>query len=148
MSALKSSGSNALKWRSVTASAPAKVILHGEHSVVYGKLALASSIDLRTKVSIKLTSPLKKRQILRLYLLNCSKKCLDFDLETLRMCPYNMKNTNIDEVLKEKLAQIVCDNCLDEHSEHSDGIVALLYLFVAFLKESDIELMPAEINGV
>ena len=64
------------------------------------------------------------------------------------MCPYNMKNTNIDEVLKEKLAQIVCDNCLDEHSEHSDGIVALLYLFVAFLKESDIELMPAEINGV
>ena len=27
-----------------------KVILHGEHSVVYGKMALAVSIDLRTKV--------------------------------------------------------------------------------------------------
>jgi len=35
-----------VKWRSVTASAPAKVILHGEHSVVYGKLALAASIGM------------------------------------------------------------------------------------------------------
>ena len=35
--------------RIVTVTAPGKVILHGEHSVVYGKAALAVSIDLRTK---------------------------------------------------------------------------------------------------
>ena len=35
--------------RTVTVTAPGKVILHGEHSVVYGKAALAVSIDLRTK---------------------------------------------------------------------------------------------------
>ncbi len=50
----------------VRVSAPAKVILHGEHSVVYGKTALACSLDIRTTASIKpavnkkLVSMLKK----------------------------------------------------------------------------------------
>ena len=29
------------------------MILHGEHSVVFGKTALAASVDLRTSLSIK-----------------------------------------------------------------------------------------------
>ena len=37
----------------VRVSAPAKVILHGEHSVVYGKTALACSLDIRTTTSLR-----------------------------------------------------------------------------------------------
>jgi len=132
------------KWRSVTASAPAKVILHGEHSVVYGKLALAASIDLRTKVIIKLSSC--KKRSLRVNLLNYSKKSLDFDLQVLRSLRYDLKClSEIDNVLRDDLTQIVLDTCPEEHLSHSEGIVALLYLCVAISKESDLDLMPMEI---
>lgn len=43
--------------KDIVVSSPGKVILHGEHSVVYGKLALAVCINLRTKVQIRLLPP-------------------------------------------------------------------------------------------
>ncbi|AAL81761.1 mevalonate kinase [Pyrococcus furiosus DSM 3638] len=45
----------------VIASAPAKVILFGEHSVVYGKPAIAAAIDLRTFVEAELIREKKIR---------------------------------------------------------------------------------------
>lgn len=39
-------------FRQITVSAPSKVILHGEHAVVYGKTAVAASLDLRTRMHL------------------------------------------------------------------------------------------------
>ena len=111
-------------WRSITASAPAKVILHGEHSVVYGKLALAASLDLRTKVTIKNV----KRRNLRINLLSYNKTPIDLDLDVLRSLSYDLNNPCIDDILRNKLVKIVCDHCPEEHLVHSEGLVALMYL--------------------
>ena len=39
-------------FRQINVSAPSKVILHGEHAVVYGKSAVAASLDLRTRMCL------------------------------------------------------------------------------------------------
>ena len=133
-----------LKWRSITASAPAKVILHGEHSVVYGKLALAASIDLRTKVIFKLR---QKHEDMRVNLLDFSQRPLDFDLDTLRSLPYAepSSSSEIDENLRNRLENVICNNVDTEELKHKEGLLALFYILVAFMQEANLDLRPLEI---
>ena len=132
-----------LKWRSITASAPAKVILHGEHSVVYGKLALAASIDLRTKVIFKFEGQIE--DTVRVHLLDFSQRPLDFDLDTLRSLPYS-SSSEIDENLRNRLENVICNNVdTEELTKHKEGLLALIYILVAFMQEANLDLRPLEI---
>ena len=45
----------------IEASAPGKAILHGEHSVVYGKTGVVVSIDLRTKAVLRGPNPYNRK---------------------------------------------------------------------------------------
>jgi mevalonate kinase len=92
----------------IVVSAPGKVILHGEHSVVYGKTALAVSIDLRTTVRIR------------------TKQQPQSDKRQTTMINLNLPdmNANFSFVAKE-LRELACDA-----SAKDDDLVARIREFV------------------
>ena len=97
-------------WR-LEASAPGKVILHGEHSVVYGKTGVVCSIDLRTKAVLRGPNPVN-RKCLTVSLPDLGRS-YDFSVESLRQficCHSNVlldaSSTEFDQVHLH-LAQII-----------------------------------------
>lgn len=68
-------------WLEIEASAPGKFIISGEYSVVYEKQAIASAIDLRTKVTIR---PNKEAKV-RLNLKNLNN-IREWPITSLTMC--------------------------------------------------------------
>lgn len=52
----------------VTARAPGKIILSGEHAVVHGTTAVAASINLYTSITLRLPSPSETNDTLKLHL--------------------------------------------------------------------------------
>ena len=82
--------------KEICASAPGKIIFHGEHAVVYGKPAVAASLGMRTKV--KLVGVPDK------------EGCISF----------HSKDIGVERRFESDLRADIYEICQENHCRHSD----------------------------
>ncbi|EGD78365.1 hypothetical protein PTSG_09431 [Salpingoeca rosetta] len=116
----------------IRASAPGKLILHGEHAVVHGKLAVAASLDLRASLVLTLNDDAKVK--LSLAELNID---IDFPLSDLpQVSAEGASSTQLDQPLYQAIHTLVAAR--DELSEGLESrrfaVEALLYLYCGIVK--------------
>uniref|UniRef100_A0A0K0FMP8 Mevalonate kinase n=1 Tax=Strongyloides venezuelensis TaxID=75913 RepID=A0A0K0FMP8_STRVS len=124
-------------------SAPGKIILFGEHAVVYGKTAVAGAINLRAYVKL---SPTNDNTIsLSLYDLNISKTWQFENIYTisneLKKLP-NFSNFNTDEEIELSKELISKIGRIHENESHKYDIAleAFCYFITRLIIEKDIKL--------
>lgn len=137
--------------RKVTASAPAKVILFGEHAVVYGKGALVAAIDKRTTVkatpaeNIIIHAPLAPRR-------------MTFIIEGTKLVPmgeakeYKYVKTALEKVLEKNETPVGMNLRITNDAPIGAGLGSSASVVVATIAASqaflDINLSREEINEI
>ncbi|TRY55635.1 hypothetical protein DNTS_008835 [Danionella cerebrum] len=124
-----------MQTREVFVSAPGKVIFHGEHSVVHGKVALAVSVNLRTFLRLKSTSSAE----VRINLPNIDT-FLSWEITALQPLLANFKGgqcdpTELDTDLLKRLRTFtgISDDSTDTRSM---AVLAFLYTYLTIFAES------------
>jgi len=112
-------------------SAPGKVILHGEHAVVYGKTAIAASVGLRTEMFIKVAT---EHVILLLPDLNKSYSWSTKELQTLgKEIPSQPSNPGPAQAEVLNTIQEFLTSSGTQHQPPDNGVIAFIYLYLSIL---------------
>jgi len=114
----------------IRVSAPGKVILHGEHSVVYGKTAIAVSVGLRTIIDIKTDNDqvlLSLPDLKRRYCWTVEQ------LQSLKSKTNCSTKEDPDPATPEQLETIRNFLNHNESETPDNGVISFLYLYLSLL---------------